>query len=676
MQSGFNSGGGAGGLPEFYTGGGARSIGNTMNNHPSQPQYHRSQLPGLFMDSTVSQIGTRQTQNPHNSTAGLIGKRTLAEFQFHQQNPYQQNLTNQQNMYLRSLKPRTAANFQQSFQHSSPISPLSPIDFSSASSYTGSDNSTSSTTSSMLSQRYGLPLLQQLRPQPIISPTFQASSSPYLNNNNNCLRSFQNQSSVQNRVSVSMESEKKMINPVVSVSAPVSSVDSERKMIDHRLQELEKQLLDDNDEEEEAGDGVSVITKTNSEWSETIQNLIGPNPTTQKPVSPSPTSSSSSSSSVASPATLTCSKQSLMEAASAISEGKSEAAAEILTRLTQVTSPIPNSEQRLLEFMASALKSRVNPADNPPPVKVLFTQEHAGSTQFLYELLPCYRLGFMAANLAILEATLADQSTTNKVHVIDFDIGQGGQYMHLLHELSTRQNGKPSVVKITTVADNGGGEERLRTVRENLNQVAKQLRVGLEFNVVGHKLRELNRESLGCQPDEPIAVNFAFKLYSMPDESVSTDNPRDELLRRVKGLAPRVVTLVEQELNTNTAPFMARMNECCTYYGALLDSIEAVAKDYPDRAKAEEALSRKLANSVACEGRDRVERCEVFGKWRARMGMAGFELRAMSQSVTESLKHLLGSGNTVHPGFTVKEQNGAVCFGWISRTLTVASAWR
>ncbi|KAM5557410.1 scarecrow-like protein 8 [Rosa sericea] len=671
MQSGFNSGNQ--GLPDFYAGGG-RSIGSTMSNHPSQPQYHRSQLPGLFMDPTGPQIG-RQTQNPHHNTAGLIGKRTLAEFQYHQQqNPYQQNLTNQQNMYLRSPKPRTTANLPHSnFQHSSPISPLSPIDFSSASSYTGSENSnTSSTTSSMLSQRYRFPLLQQLRPQPVINPTFQASSSPYINNNNT-VQPLQNQI-VQNRVSVSaIESEKKMNNPVsVSVSSAVSSVDSEKKMIDHRLQELEKQLLDDNDEEEEGGDAVSVITKTNSEWSETIQNLIGTNQTTQKPVSPSPTSSSSSSSSVASPATLTCSKQSLMEAASAISEGKSEAAAEILTRLTQVTNPRPNSEQRLLEFMASALKSRVNPVDNPPPVNELFTQEHAGSTQFLYELIPCFRLGFIAANQAILEATLADQSTTNKVHVIDFDIGQGGQYMHLLRALSTRQNGKSSVVKITTVPDNGG-EDRLRSVRRNLSQVAKQVGVGLEINVVSQKLSELNRESLGCEPDEPIAVNFAFKLYSMPDESVSTDNPRDELLRRVKGLAPRVVTLVEQELNTNTAPFMARVNESCAYYGALMDSVEAVAKDHQDRVKAEEALSRKLANSVACEGRDRVERCEVFGKWRARMGMAGFELRRMSQSVTESVTHRL---DRVHPGFTVKEENGAVCFGWKSRTLTVASAWR
>ncbi|XP_050384869.1 scarecrow-like protein 8 [Argentina anserina] len=679
MQSGFNSGGG---LPDFYTGGG-RSVGNTMNNHPSQPQYNRSQLPGMFLDPAVSQIG-RQSQNLHHATSGLIGKRTLAEYQFHQPIPYhQQSLTSQQNMYLRSLKPRTTANFQHSsFQHSSPISPLSPIDFSSGSSYTGSDNSSSSTTSSLLSQRYGLPVHQQLRPQPNVNPSFQATSLPYINNRNS-LQPFQtSQSTIQNRVSVSasaIESEKKMINPMINPVLVSGSGDSEKKMIDHRLQELEKQLLDDNDEEEEAGDAVSVITKTSSDWTETIQNLISPNQTIQKPISPSPTSSSSSSSSVVSPATLTCSKQSLMEAASAIAEGKPEPAAEILTRLTQVTNPRPSSEQKVLDFMASALKSRVNPVDNPPPVNELFTPEHAGSTQFLYDLVPCFRLGWMAANVEILEATLEDQSTTNKVHVIDFDIGQGGQYKHLLRALSTRQNGngKPSLLKITTVApDNNGGEDRLRTVRDNLSQVAKQLRVGLEFHVaVSHQLSELNREALGCGPDEPVAVNFAFKMYRMADESVSTDNPRDELLRRVKGLAPRVVTLVEQELNTNTAPFMARVNECCAYYGALMDSIEAVAKDSPDRVKAEEALRRKIVNSVACEGRDRVERCEVFGKWRARMGMAGFELRAMSQSVTESLSRL-DYGNRVHPGFTVKVQNGAVCFGWTSRNLTVASAWR
>ncbi|KAM1636750.1 hypothetical protein ACFX1X_014887 [Malus domestica] len=44
----------------------------------------------------------------------------------------------------------------------------------------------------------------------------------------------------------------------------------------------------------------------------------------------------------------------------------------------------------------------------------------------------------MAANLAILEETLTDQPAANKVHVIDFDIGHGCQYMLIFQALSTR----------------------------------------------------------------------------------------------------------------------------------------------------------------------------------------------------------------------------------------------
>ena len=36
------------------------------------------------------------------------------------------------------------------------------------------------------------------------------------------------------------------------------------------------------------------------------------------------------------------------------------------------------------------------------------------------------------------------------------------------------------------------------------------------------------RESLGCDGDDSLAVNFTFKLYHMSDESVSKENPRDE----------------------------------------------------------------------------------------------------------------------------------------------------
>ncbi|XP_059667117.1 scarecrow-like protein 8 [Cornus florida] len=631
MSSGFSGEG-----PGFYTAGGISGRSISMNN--SQIPY-RSQLAGVLADPS-SQILHRQTD--------LIGKRSLAEFQIQQhhqlplyqqqQHPLYQQQQQQQSLglYLRHVKART-------YQHTSPISPLSPIDFSaSISPETTPTTISSSSSRAMSSARYGLPILQQLRPQPI-NPCNGNGIIPSSANPNFSSASYPNlaQNRVASHESVGQESEKKMM---------------------YQLQEIEKQLLDDSDDEE--GDTVSVIT--NSEWSETIQSLISPGG--QKPISPSPTSSSSScSSSSASPPTV-CPKQSLMDAASAISEGKTEAATEILTRLSQISNPKGTSEQRLTAYMASALRSRVNPTEYPPPAAELYGKDHTDSTQMLYEVSPCFKLGFMAANLAILEAI--SQQKLNKLHVVDFDIGQGGQYKHLIHALAAKKGERISL-KITTFMDfANGSEERLRMVGEGLKAVANKDGVCLNFSVLSLKICDLSLQTLGVESDEVLAVNFAFLLYKLPDESVTTDNMRDEMLRRVKGLAPAVVTVVEQEMNANTAPFVARVSEACGYFGALFDSLDStLSKDKLERVKIEEGLGRKAANSVACEGRDRVERCEVFGKWRARMGMAGFKLKPLSQSVAESLRFNSGTR------FNVKEETGGIGFGWMGRTLTVASAW-
>ncbi|KAK7391337.1 hypothetical protein VNO78_19751 [Psophocarpus tetragonolobus] len=426
----------------------------------------------------------------------------------------------------------------------------------------------------------------------------------------------------------------------------------QKNLMDRRLKELEKQLLEDNDEEQG-----SVITTTTSEWSQsdTIQNLI----TQHKPASSSSTSSTTSSNTSAESIN---SKHSLTEAAITISEGNYDAATEILTRLSR------NSDQCFVNCMVSALKSRMNHVQYPPPVAELFSTQHAESTHLLFEHSLFFKVALLVANIAILESSFDDNA---KLCVLDFDIGNGNQYVSLLHELAARRRGAPAAVKIVAVADTSS-EDTLDTVAVLLRRHAHKLGIAFEFKPLTQRLAELTRESLGCGPDELLAVNFAFKLYKMPDESVSTENPRDDLLRRVKALAPRVVTMVEQELNTNTAPFVARVAEVCAYYGPLFDSLEStMSRENSERVKIEEGLSRKVANSLACEGRNRVERCEVFGKWRARMGMAGFKLKPLSQRVAESFKARLGAGNRV----AVKVENGGICFGWMGRTLTVASAW-
>ncbi|CAH8333650.1 unnamed protein product [Eruca vesicaria subsp. sativa] len=603
---------GGGGGPEFYGVGGRSMPGGPMNSGNNNPQ-----IPGIFLD----QIGNRIS-----SGNGIGGKRTLADFQAAQQQ--QQSFHNQAAInafLLRSVKPRTFQNLQ-----SSPAIDMSLFGGS--------------------SQR---PFLPNLRYQTQQQPDYSGVRIGFGSGN-------QTLSGV----------------PCIEPVQNVNRVEESENML-NSLRELEKQLLDD----EGGDDDVSVITHSNSDW---LHGLVTPNPTPILSSSPS-SSSSSSSPSTASTTTSACSRQTVMEIATAIAEGKTEIASEILARVSQTPSQRRNSEERLVDFMVTALRSRINPAESSSPATELYGKEHVTSTQLLYELSPCFKLGFMAANLAILDSS---GNKNDSFHVIDFEIGEGGQYVNLLHALSTRRgcnSNNPLVVKITAVNISDGfsvagnrGEERLKIVGDRLSELGDRLGISLRFNVVaGLRLGDLSRESLGCDPDEPLAVNLAFKLYRVPDESVCMENPRDELLRRVKGLNPSVVTLVEEEMNSNTAPFLGRVSESCACYGALLDSVEStVPSSNSDRAKVEEGIGRKLINAVACEGIDRIERCEVFGKWRMRMSMAGFELMPLSEKIAESMKSRLSNGNRVHPGFTVKEDNGGVCFGWMGRTLAVASAWR
>lgn len=574
------------------------------------------QIPGIFLD----QIGNRISNGN-----GIGGKRTLADFQAAQQQSFH-NQAAINAFLLRSVKPRTFQNLQPP-----------AIDMSS------------------FGQRCGSPFLPNLR--------------------------YQTQSDYSGiRMGIGSGNQTLSGVPCIEPVQNLNRVGESENML-NSLRELEKQLLDDDDAQG-GDDDVSVITHSNSDW---LHGLVTPTPNTVLSSSPS----SSSSSSTASTTTSVCSRQTVLEIATAIAEGKTEIASEILARVSQTPSQRRNSEEKLVDFMVTALRSRINPAESSPPATELYGKEHIVSTQLLYELSPCFKLGFMAANLAILDASGSNTNDgTTSFHVIDFEIGEGGQYFNLLHALSTRRSGKnpPVVVKITALTNISDGfsvaghrgEERLRTIGDRLSELGDRLGISLKFNVVaGLRLGDLSRESLGCDPDEPLAVNLAFKLYRVPDESVCMENPRDELLRRVKGLNPSVVTLVEEEMNSNTAPFLGRVSESCACYGALLDSVEStVPTSNADRAKVEEGIGRKLINAVACEGIDRIERCEVFGKWRMRMSMAGFELMPLSEKIAESMKSRLSNGNRVHPGFTVKEENGGVCFGWMGRTLAVASAWR
>lgn len=373
-------------------------------------------------------------------------------------------------------------------------------------------------------------------------------------------------------------------------------------------------------------------------------------------------------------------KQLLLNCAEAISNGELSKAARMTEMLNQMVSVSGEPFQRLAAYALEGLKAKLYSSGNiiykklkcdEPPT----SSEMMSYMSVLYHICPYYKFAYTSANAIIMEATRND----NRIHVIDFSIAQGSQWMGFIETLGRRPGGPPSL-RVTGVDDSdsfyarGGGMDIVGT---RLKEVADSWRVPFEFHGAAMSGCQVKLENLGFRTGEAIVVNFPYMLHHMPDESVNTCNHRDRLIRLVKSLSPKVMTLVEQESNTNTSHFLARFRETLDYYNAMFESIEAGCpkEEYKKRIKTEEhCVARDIVSIIACEGEERVQRHEVFGKWKARLMMAGFSPCRLSPSVNIAVKEMLK--REFSPFYKTAEMNGALYLGWKNRAMATCSAWR
>ena len=437
-----------------------------------------------------------------------------------------------------------------------------------------------------------------------------------------------------------------------------------------KLQELERALLEDNDD---GNDDQSM--EIDDDWADPIGNKLHDSPK-DSTSSDSNLSSISSSKEVSLIPTRTT-KQMLFDCAAALAEGNIDGASAMISELRQKVSIQGDPPQRVAAYMVEGLAARMAfsgkclykalTCKEPPSL------DRLSAMQILFEVCPCFRFGLTAANGAIIEAFKDEK----RVHIVDFEVNQGSQYILLLQTLS-KQPGKKPLIRLTGVDDPESIQRAvggLKVIGQRLESLAEALNLPFEFEAVASKTSNVTPGMLNCKPGEALIVNFAFQLHHMPDESVSTVNQRDQLLRMVKSLNPKLVTIVEQDMNTNTAPFLPRFVEAYNYYSSVFDSLDAtLPRDSQDRVNVErQCLARDIVNIIACEGEERVERYEVSGKWRARMMMAGFCSCGLSENVSDTVRKLI---REYSERYTAKEEMGALHFGWEDKSLIFASAWR
>ncbi|XP_021771709.1 scarecrow-like protein 1 [Chenopodium quinoa] len=461
------------------------------------------------------------------------------------------------------------------------------------------------------------------------------------------------------------------------ISQSPEAVEYDEGMMKLKLQELEHALLDnDEDGVDEVVIGPEHNMEIDEDWAGSLRNMMAHDSPKESTSSESSNLSSIGSKDEALPSSRNT-KQLLFDCATMISEGNFAQAESMINELRQMVSIQGEPSQRIAAYMVEGLAARLASSG-----KVLYKAlrckeppsfEKLAAMQVLFEVCPCFKFGFMAANEAILEAIKYEK----KVHIIDFDINQGNQYINLIRSLA-KQRGKSIKLRLTGVDDPESVQRPiggLKNIGQRLEVLAELEGLPFEFKALPTRTPLVTPEMLDCRPGEALVVNFAFLLHHMPDESVSTINLRDQLLRMVKSLNPKLVTIVEQDVNTNTTPFLSRFSEAYSYYSAVFESLDAtLPRESQERINVEkQCLARDIVNIIACEGEERIERYEVAGKWRARMQMAGFRSCPLRQNASDMIRELIVSQYCNR--YKLNEVMGALHFGWEDKNLVVASAW-
>ncbi|KAK8951640.1 DELLA protein SLR1 [Platanthera zijinensis] len=365
----------------------------------------------------------------------------------------------------------------------------------------------------------------------------------------------------------------------------------------------------------------------------------------------------------------------LMACAEAVQHENYKAADVLVKQVSVLASSQGGAMRKVAGYFAAALARRIYHV-HPPDCSLDSAFSDILQMHF-YESCPYLKFAHFTANQAILEAFAG----CRRVHVIDFSMKQGMQWPALMQALALRPGGPPSFRLTGIGPPQPDNTDALQQVGWKLAQLADTIHVDFEYRgFVANSLADLEPymlESLSSGSGEPevVAINSVFELHGL----LARPGALEKVLATVRAVKPRIVTIVEQEANHNTGPFMERFAEALHYYSTMFDSLEGggncTGEGQHDQMMSEVYLGRQICSVVACEGAERTERHETLSQWRSRMSGAGFEAVHLGSNAFKQASMLLAlfSGGD---GYRVEEKEGCLTLGWHTRPLIATSAWR
>eukprot|EP00268_Persea_americana_P037121 TRINITY_DN3671_c0_g3_i3.p1 TRINITY_DN3671_c0_g3~~TRINITY_DN3671_c0_g3_i3.p1 ORF type:complete len:779 (+),score=181.45 TRINITY_DN3671_c0_g3_i3:479-2815(+) len=357
----------------------------------------------------------------------------------------------------------------------------------------------------------------------------------------------------------------------------------------------------------------------------------------------------------------------LFKAAEVVQAGNSIIAQEILARLNHQLSPVGKPLQRAAFYFKEALQLLLNTTNYPlassaSPLDVFFK---ISAYKIFSEISPFLQFVNFTTNQAFLEAL----EGCDRIHIVDFDIGIGGQWASFMQELAMRLGGTPTL-KITAFASASSHHPlELSLTQENLTHFANGLNISFQFNVINidaidtSTIMSLGASAiLNLSDNEAIAVNFPVG---------SSNLPIPLLLRVVKQVSPKIVVSVDHGCVRSDFPFPQHFLHALQSYSVLFDSLDAVNVNSDAVHKIERYLLQPRIESVVL---GRHQAGEKMLPWRALFNSAGFSPLPFS-NFTETqgeymVRRLQGRG------FHVEKRHASLYLFWQSGELCSVSAWR
>ncbi|XP_050368389.1 scarecrow-like protein 15 [Argentina anserina] len=366
----------------------------------------------------------------------------------------------------------------------------------------------------------------------------------------------------------------------------------------------------------------------------------------------------------------------LIRAADCFDSDELNLAQVILDRLNQRqrlsspnSKPVGRPLQRAAVYFKAALQSLLNNSTGSSPVRNLSSWSEIVQTIRAYKgfsgISPIPMFSHFTTNQALLEAL----NGSSFIHVIDFDIGLGGQYASLMKELAEKADVSrinPPVLRITAVVPEEYSVES-RLVRENLSQFAQELKIRFQIDFLLVRTFEiLSFKAIKFIDGEKTAV--LLSPYIMRRLS-SVDNV-GAFLGDMRRLSPSVVVFVDGEgmSESGTTSFRRNFVSGLEFFSIMMETLDAGVPGGEMVRKIETYLLRPKIEAAVEAARRRVP------PWREVFHGAGMRAVELSQFADFQAQCLLGKVQV--RGFHVAKRQAELVLCWHDRALVATSAWR